>query len=301
MWTVLLLQAAASGIVTGCVYALVALSLVIVYKSTDVVNFAGGELLMLGGYLGLLALVYFELSYPLMIVAVIVAMFVVGALFERITLATVRGRRYAKNAEADLVPMVVATIGLGYLLKGAVRVVPYTEEVRRLPPLVTGPPIFLGDVVLQRQDVAIIAATVVVMLALIVFFGWTATGKALRATSQNPRAAALIGIPVRSMRMIAWGLAAGLAGIAGILLSPKLLMTPDMGNVVMLAFAAAIIGGFSSLAGCVVGGVALGVVQNLIGVLYSPQAMSVTPFFVIMLVLVLRPQGLFGELAFKKV
>jgi branched-chain amino acid transport system permease protein len=301
MWTVLLLQAAASGIVTGCVYALVALSLVIVYKSTDVVNFAGGELLMLGGYLGLLALVYVELSYPLMIVAVVVAMYLVGALFERITLATVRGRRYARNPEADLVPMVVATIGLGYLLKGAVRVVPYTEEVRRLPPLVRGPPIFIGDVVLQRQDVAIMAATVVVMAALIAFFGFTATGKALRATSQNPRAAALIGIPVRAMRMIAWGLAAGLAGIAGILLSPKLLMTPDMGGVVMLAFAAAIIGGFSSLAGCVIGGIVLGVVQNLVGVLFSPSAMSVTPFFVIMLVLVLRPQGLFGELAFKKV
>jgi branched-chain amino acid transport system permease protein len=297
----LYLQAAASGIVTGCVYALVALSLVIVYKSTDVVNFAGGELLMLGGYLGLLALVYFELSYPLMIIAVIVAMYVVGALFERVTLATVRGRRYSKNAEADLVPMVVATIGLGYLLKGAVRVVPYTEEVRRLPPLLAGPPIFVGDIVLQQQDLAIIAATVVIMVALTVFFGWTRIGKALRATSQNPRAAALIGIPVKSMRMIAWGLAAGLAGIGGILLSPKLLMTPDMGNVVMLAFAAAIIGGFNSLVGCVVGGVLLGVLQNLIGILFSPQAMSVTPFFVIMLILVLRPQGLFGELAFKKV
>jgi branched-chain amino acid transport system permease protein len=297
----LFLQAAASGIVTGCVYALVALSLVIVYKSTDVVNFAGGELLMLGGYLGLLALLYFELSYPLMVIAVIVAMYVVGALFERITLGTVRGRRYSKNAEADLVPMVVATIGLGYLLKGAVRVVPYTEEVRRLPPLLSGPPIFVGDVILQQQDVAIIAATVVIMLALTVFFGWTRVGKALRATSQNPRAAALIGIPVKSMRMVAWGLAASLAGIAGILLSPKLLMTPDMGNVVMLAFAAAIIGGFSSLAGCVVGGVILGIVQNFIGILFSPQAMSVTPFFVIMLILVLRPQGLFGELAFKKV
>jgi branched-chain amino acid transport system permease protein len=297
----LFLQAAASGIVTGCVYALVALSLVIVYKSTDVVNFAGGELLMLGGYLGLLALLYFELSYPLMVIAVIIAMYVVGALFERITLGTVRGRRYSKNAEADLVPMVVATIGLGYLLKGAVRVVPYTEEVRRLPPLLSGPPIFVGDVILQQQDVAIIAATVVIMLALTVFFGWTRVGKALRATSQNPRAAALIGIPVKSMRMIAWGLAASLAGIAGILLSPKLLMTPDMGNVVMLAFAAAIIGGFSSLVGCVVGGVILGIVQNFIGILFSPQAMSVTPFFVIMLILVLRPQGLFGELAFKKV
>jgi branched-chain amino acid transport system permease protein len=297
----LFLQAAASGIVTGCVYALVALSLVIVYKSTDVVNFAGGELLMLGGYLGLLALIYFELSYPVMVIAVIVAMYVVGALFERITLGTVRGRRYSKNAEADLVPMVVATIGLGYLLKGAVRVVPYTEEVRRLPPLLSGSPIFVGDVILQQQDVAIIAATVVIMLALTIFFGWTRIGKALRATSQNPRAAALIGIPVKSMRMIAWGLAASLAGIAGILLSPKLLMTPDMGNVVMLAFAAAIIGGFSSLVGCVVGGVILGVVQNFIGILFSPQAMSVTPFFVIMLILVLRPQGLFGELAFKKV
>jgi branched-chain amino acid transport system permease protein len=139
------------------------------------------------------------------------------------------------------------------------------------------------------------------MAGLTVFFGFTRTGKALRATSQNPRAAALIGIPVQSMRMIAWGLAAGLAGIAGILLSPKLLMTPDMGNVVMLAFAAAIIGGFSSLVGCVIGGIALGVLQNLVGVLISPQAMAVTPFFMIMMILVLRPQGLFGELAFKKV
>jgi len=299
--TDLLLQAAASGVVTGCVYALVALSLVIVYKSTDVVNFAGGELVMLGGYIGLLALTYFELDYALMFVVVIVAMYAVGALFERIPLSTVRGRRYARNVEADLVPLVVATIGLGYLLKGAVRVVPYTEEVRRLPPLLAGPPIFLGDVILQRQDVAIMAVTVVVMAALALFFRFTRTGKALRATSQNPRAAALVGIPVKSMRMIAWGLAAGLAGIAGILLSPKLLMTPDMGSVVMLAFAAAIIGGFSSLTGCVVGGVILGVVQNLVGILFSPQAMSVTPFFVIMLVLVLRPQGLFGAPALRKV
>ena len=297
----LVLQATASGVVTGCVYALVALSLVIVYKSTDVVNFAGGELLMLGGYFGLLALVFFEMHYALMFVAVVVAMYAVGAAFERITLGTVIGRRYSKNADADLVPLVVATIGLGYVLKGAVRVVPYTEEVRRLPPLMSGPPVFLGDVILQQQDIAIIVVTVIVMAALTLFFGWSRTGKALRATSQNPRAAALIGIPVKSMRMIAWGLAAALAGIAGILLSPKLLMTPDMGNVVMLAFAAAIIGGFTSLMGCVVGGIILGVVQNFVGIFISPQAMSVTPFVVIMLILVLRPQGLFGELALKKV
>lgn len=300
MLTTLILQGMASGIVTGCVYALVALSLVIVYKATDVVNFAGGELVMLGGYLGLFLLVYFDLAYPLMLVAVPLLVFAVGALFDRITLNKVGGRRLAKHA--DLVPLVVATIGLSYLLKGAVRVVPYTEEVRRLPPLFKGAPIFFGDVVLQRQDLAIIAITTAIMVMLWVFFRFTMIGKALRATSQNARAAALIGIPVKTMRMGVWGLASAIAGIAGVLLAPKLLMTPDMGSVVMLAFAAAIIGGFSSLPGCVVGGILLGVVQNLVGIFVSPQAITVTPFFVIMLVLLIRPQGLFGEaIVLKKV
>jgi branched-chain amino acid transport system permease protein len=104
------------------------------------------------------------------------------------------------------------------------------------------------------------------------------------------------------MRMAAWGLSSAIAAIAGILLAPKLLMTPDMGVVVMLAFAAAIIGGFTSLPGCVIGGIALGVVQNFVGIMLSPQAIAVTPFFVIMVVLLLRPQGLFGEaIAPKKV
>jgi branched-chain amino acid transport system permease protein len=289
----LVLQGVASGIVTGCVYALVALSLVIVYKSTDVVNFAGGELVMLGGYLGLLFLLWFESPYVVMFVAVPVVVFLAGALFDRITLSKVSGRTLAKHV--DLVPLVVATIGLSYLLKGVVRVVPFTEEVRRLPPLFSGPPVFMGDVVLQRQDFAIIGVTTLIMALLWVFFGHTLLGKALRATSQNARAAALIGIPVGSMRMAVWGLASAIAGVAGVLLAPKLLMTPDMGAVVMLAFAAAIIGGFSSLPGCVVGGIALGVIQNLVGIFISPQAIAVTPFFVIMLVLLVRPEGLFGE------
>ena len=296
----LVLQGVASGVVTGCVYALVALSLVIVYKATDVVNFAGGELVMIGAYLGLLFLLWLQLPYVVMFPLVPVAVFVLGALFDRITLRRVSGRIQAKHV--DLVPFVVATIGLSYLLKGVVRVVPFTEEVRRLPPLFSGPPVFLGDIVLQRQDLAIIAVTTVVMAGLWLFFGYTLLGKALRATSQNSRAAALVGVPVSAMRMAVWGLASAIAGIAGVLLAPKLLMTPDMGTVVMLAFAAAIIGGFSSLPGCVVGGIALGVIQNMVGMFISPQAIAVTPFFVIVLVLLVRPEGLFGEsTALKKV
>src|SRR5690606_5013910 len=153
---------------------------------------------------------------------------------------------------------------------------------------------FLGNVVLQPQDLAIVAISVVLILGLWAFFSLTLTGKALRATSQNPRAAALIGLPVRRMRMTTWGTASALAAVAGILLAPKLVMTPDMGIIVILAFAAAVIGGFSSLPGCIVGGIVLGVIQNLVGLFISSQAISVAPFLVIMLILVLRPQGLFG-------
>ncbi len=289
----MILQATLSGIVMGCVYALIALSLVIIYKSTDVVNFAAGEFVMIAGYLGLLLLDHFGLNYPLMVVLTVTLMFAFGALFERTALNKIVGFKYA--AEAALVPMVVATIGLSFMLKGAVRVIPSTEEVLRLPPLFSGPPVFFANIVLQRQDIGIVIVAVLVMIALTLGFNFTAIGKALRATSQNPRAAALIGIPVKRMRMMAWGLASGLAGISGILLSPKLLMTPDMGNVVMLGIAASIVGGFTSLVGCVIGGIVLGVVQNLIGIFVSPQAIAVTPFFIIMLVLVMRPNGLFGE------
>jgi len=288
----LILQAAASGVVTGCVYALIALSLVIVYKSTDVINFAGGEIVMIGGYFGMLALLSLELPYVTIFLFSAAATFALGAAFDRVVLNTVLGR--ASPGQSILVAMVIATVGLSYVLKGSVRVVPYTEEVRRLPPLFTGEPIFLGPVILQRQDIAIVVIAVLIMLALWAFFAFTLAGKALRATSQNPRAAALVGIPVRRMRMTVWGIASALAAVAGILLAPKLLMTPDMGVIVILAFAAAIIGGFASLPGCILGGIVLGVIQNLVGLLISSKAISVAPFLVIMLILVLRPQGLFG-------
>jgi branched-chain amino acid transport system permease protein len=296
----LVLQGIASGIVTGCVYALIAISLVIVYKSSDVINFAGGEMVMLGGYLGMLALVGLGLPYALIFPFAAVIIFVIGALFDRIVLARTLGR--SVPGQSVLVAMVIGTVGLSYVIKGAVRVVPYTEEVRRLPPISAGQPIFLGPVVLQHQDIAIVLAAIVIMIALWAFFSFTLTGKALRATSQNPRAAALVGVPVKLMSMTAWGLASALAGVAGALLAPKLLLTPDSGVVVILALAAAIIGGFTSLPGCVAGGILLGVVQNLIGLFVSSRAISLAPFLVIMLVLLVRPQGLFADkVAAKKV
>ncbi|MEO7241559.1 MAG: branched-chain amino acid ABC transporter permease, partial [Variovorax sp.] len=165
---VLVWQSVASGIVTGCVYALIALSLVIVYKSTDVINFAGGEVVMVGGYLGLFGLVFLDLPYALVFVLAAAVTFVLGALFDRIVLDKVLGR--ALPGQSILVAMVIATVGLSYALKGTVRLFPYAEQVRRLPPLFSGPPIFIGPVILQPQDLAIVAISVVLMLGLWLFF-----------------------------------------------------------------------------------------------------------------------------------
>ena len=288
----LVLQSAVSGVVTGCVYALIALSVVIIYKSTDVINFGGGEIVMVGAYLGLLGLQYLQMPYLLIFVFGAAITFIIGALFDRVVLTKVLGR--AVPGQSIMVSMVLATVGLSYMLKGTVRLFPYADDVRRLPPFFTGEPIFLGNVILQRQDIAIVVVSLLVMVALWAFFSHTMTGKALRATSQNARAAALIGIPVRNMRMAVWGIASAMSAVAGILLASKLTMTPDMGVLVILAFAAAAIGGFASLPGCIVGGIMLGVIQNLVGLFLSARAISVAPFMVIMIILVLRPQGLFG-------
>lgn len=288
----LFLQALLSGIVTGFVYALIALSVVIIYKSTDVINFAGGEVVMIGGYVGLIGVMVAHLPYIAIFGIGALLAFAIGAIFDRIVLTKVLGR--AQPGQSIMVAMVIATVGLSYVLKGTVRLFPISDDVRRLPPIFDGDPIFLGNIILQRQDIAIVVVCGVVMAALWAFFALTMTGKALRATSQNPRAAALIGIPVRFMRMSIWGLASVLSTVAGILLASKLIMTPDMGVIVIMAFAAATIGGFTSLPGCIVGGVILGVIQNLVGLYLPSRTVSVAPFLVIMLILTLRPQGLFG-------
>lgn len=288
----LFLQALLSGIVTGFVYALIALSVVIIYKSTDVINFAGGEVVMVGGYIGLVGIMLFHLPYLAVFAIGAVLAFAVGAFFDRAVLTKVLGR--AQPGQSIMVAMVIATVGLSYVLKGTVRLFPIADDVRRLPPMFAGEPIFMGNIILQRQDVAIVVVCGVVMAALWAFFSLTLTGKALRATSQNPRAAALVGIPVRFMRMSIWGIASVLSTVAGTLLASKLIMTPDMGVIVIMAFAAATIGGFTSLPGCIVGGIILGVIQNLVGLYLPSRATSVAPFLVIMLILTLRPQGIFG-------
>ena len=224
----LVLQGIASGVVTGCVYALIALSLVIVYKSSDVINFAGGEMVMLGGYLGMFALLWLGLPYLLIFLfGAAGRSSSIGALFDRVVLTRMLGRAVPGPEHA----------GRDGDRHGRAVLCAEGRGARRSLHRGGAPP----AAVLHRHSRSSSArsccsirtsrsslAAIVIMAALWAFFSLTMIGKALRATSQNPRAAALVGIPVRIMSMTAWGLAAALAGVAGILLAPKLLLTPDM-------------------------------------------------------------------------
>jgi branched-chain amino acid transport system permease protein len=295
-----ILQILVSGVVTGCVYALIAISLLIVFKSTEIVNFGGGDVMMFGAYIGLLCIDHFQLSYGLTVPITAVAMFVIGLAFERSVLRTLRGRL---DPSRVLVSLVIATLGLSYTLRGTVRLFNYTDDVRRLPSILHGPPLFIGPLVIPLQDLAIVVISTLLVVALFAFFELTWLGKALRAASANPRAAELVGIKVSRLRLISWGLACAVAGVGGLLIGGKIPMTPDFGvQMLFLAFAAATIGGFQSMPGCIIGGILLGVVQNVVGFMVSSSAIAVAPFVVIMLVLILKPQGLLGrQMAVKKV
>ncbi len=281
-------QSVASGLVTGSVYALLAVSAVIIFKATEVPNFALGEMMMAGAFFALLGLVRLGLPYLLVLPAAAFLSFALGAGFNAVVMRPIERRGGA------IVTLVIATLGFAFVLKGAARLSGLANEPRSFPSLFGNTPVFLGDAVLTRQDISVLILAVAAMLAFYFLFNRTRMGRAMRAAGMNPRAATLVGIDLPRVRAMIWGLSGLLSGVAAILIAPKLLVTPDMGGVAILAFSAAIIGGFGNLPGAVLGGFVVGIAENLVGTFISSNAIVVTPFVAIMIVLLLRPQGLFG-------
>jgi branched-chain amino acid transport system permease protein len=192
------------------------------------------------------------------------------------------------------VQLVIATLGLAYVLKGAVRQTGLGDAPRSLPALVSSDTVMIGDAVLTRLDLMILGAAIVVMLALYGLFNHTRIGKAMRAVGMNPRAAQIVGVSLVRIRMAVWALAGLISAVSAVLILPKILITPDIGHVAILAFAAAIVGGITSIPGAVVGGFIIGVAENLVGLFVSTNAIVVAPFLAILIVLIVRPQGILG-------
>ena len=280
-------QGLLSGLVTGSVYALLALAIVAVFKTTDVPNFAQGEMLMMAGYVALMLLLS-DVPYAAVIFMTLIAMALVGALFQRVVMERVTGSRGVG------VQLVIATLGLAYVLKGLVRQTGLGDTPRSLPALFSSDTVMIGDAVLTHLDVAIFVVAVLVMVLIYLMFTRTRVGKAMRAVGMNPKAAQIVGIRLSRIRMMVWALAGVISAVAALLITPKVLITPDIAHMAILAYAAAIVGGFTSLPGAVVGGLLIGVIENLVGLFISTNAIVVAPFLAILVTLIVRPQGLLG-------
>ncbi len=281
------LQLLFSGLGIGAVYALVALGFVLIFRATNVVNFAQGEFSMVAAFLMVVFAVDLQWPYWLSFLLAIGGMAVLGAIFNLGVYYPLRNRTY--------LPVIISTIGASILLANGMLAL-YGPEPQVLSGWFETPGIQLGPVYLDSQYLLIIAVTIVLVAFQYWFFEHTLLGKKLQATSQDKEMAALLGIPVATMIMITFVYSAVLGGIAGILVAPILFVSIGMGATIALkAFAATIIGGFGDVAGAIIGGLALGVIETFGAAYISVPYKDAFAFLVLVLFLAFRPQGLFGE------
>ena len=286
-------QQVVSGLSAGCLYALAALGLVLIYRTMDIVNFAHGEMAMVSTFMAHTLLVRLGLSYIPAALGAIIFAFIFGMAVERVFLRPIQG--------GPLISLMIMTLGLFMVFNGAAGWVWGFDPVS-FPRAVSGRPIWLGDLIITRDSILVLAVTIAMALALYVVLRFTMAGIAIRATSQNSRAARLMGVPVPKVYALTWGISAVLGAVAGILIAPTTFLSPSMmAEVQIKAFTAAVLGGFSSLPGAVVGGLLLGVLENLVAGYISTELKSTFAFALIVVVLFIRPSGLLGTPPKRKV
>jgi branched-chain amino acid transport system permease protein len=288
------LQTILTGISIGCVYGLVALGFVLIFKATEVINFAQGELLMLGAFISYSLITMLNFPYWAAMLTTTVVMGLVGALLERTVLRSLVGE--------PVYAIVIVTIGLAYFFRSAVSMVPgWGTDTHGFKTPFTEKFIRSDNLVISWEYMAIILITTVLIALLFAFFRYTRAGTAMRATSQNQLAAVYMGISVTRVFSLTWTIAAALGGIGGILLSPITFVHMNMGFIGLKAFPAAVLGGMGSLPGAIVGGLIIGVTESLSGVYLPDGWKDIAAWIILIAVLIIRPQGLFGIKEKKKV
>jgi branched-chain amino acid transport system permease protein len=286
------LQLLISGISQGCVYGLIALGFVLIYKATEMVNFAQGDMMMLGAFIAFTLINTAGMAFVWGLLLTIVIMAVIGIVIERVLLRPMIG-------EPPFAVLMI-TIGLGFILRAAAGAI-WGNDPRNISSPLAGGVVRMGDVAIGYENIAIIVGTIVLCTLLYVFFRFSRMGIAMQATSQNQLAAYYVGIPVKRIYSIVWALSAAIAATAGVLVAPVSLIDPMMGFVGIKAFAAAIVGGFGSLPGAMVGGLLIGIVEQFAG-LYLPTGFADTSAYVILLLMLfVRPEGIFASIQKKKV
>ena len=287
-------QLLVSGLANGCVYGLIALGFVLIYKATEAVNFAQGDFMMLGAFvtIGLVNPQFLGIPFWAALPLLLLIMGLFGYLLDRVMLRAVFGQ--------NQVAVIILTIALGFVIRFSVGEIWGHEPMSLHSPLALGE-VRLAGVVLGLADVAVIAVTLLLTLALWQFFRRTGLGLAIQAASQNQMAAYYMGIPVRRVHGLVWALAAMVAAVAGVLYASKGTIDVTAGFIGIKAFAAAVIGGFGSLPGALMGGLIVGIIEPFAG-RYLPAGYSqIAPYALLIAVLLFRPHGLFAQVRAKKV
>ena len=288
------LQLLISGIAQGCIYGLIALGFVLIYKATETVSFAQGELMMLGAFGGLAGMTLLGFPYWLAVICAIAGMAVFGMLLERVVIRPILGQ--------PAFSIVMLTIGIGYVARGLITMIPNIgTETHTLPVPYKDQIWKLGGLVLNVEQMVVIAATAVLSAVLFTVFKYSKIGIAMQASSQNQLAAYYMGIPVKRINGLVWGLAAAVAAIAGLLLAPITFVHANMGFIGLKAFPAAVVGGFGSLPGAIVGGLIIGIVESFSGFYLPDGFKDIAAYIVVLVMLMVKPNGLFGEKLRKKV
>ena len=289
-----ILQLIVSGLANGCVYGLIALGFVLIYKATEQVNFAQGDMMMLGAFvaLGLGNESHLGLPFWVACIGAVLIVAAVGWLLERTILRHVFGQ--------SQLAVVILTIALGFVLRflaGAI----WGHDPQALESPVAGVNASLGGLVLGVDEIAVIVVTLLLTGALFGFFRGTKVGLAMQASSQNQLAAYYMGIPVKRIHGLAWALAGATAAVAGVLFASKGSIDPNAGLLGIKAFAAAVIGGFGSLPGALAGGLIVGLIEPFAARYVEAGYSQVAPYALMLAVLILRPHGIVSQVRSKKV
>jgi branched-chain amino acid transport system permease protein len=284
-----ILQLLVAGLATGGIYALVAIGFTLLWQTSQTINFAQGEFVMLPAFFVLIGMSYFGLSFwPSVALGAVVSIIVLGFLFKRLMVDPM--------IRHGVLPLVIATIGLAIFFKEAIREF-YGADAQPFPPMIAAADVTVFGVAFALQSLVVLAISIVAVVALQLFLGGTRTGRCMQATAQNPAVARLLGVPVERMILYTFLINAALVTLASILITPIYLAKFTNGEWLGLyAFIAAIVGGFNQIRGAIVGGLLLGVIDNFAAAYLSSQYRMAIPLLILIVVILFRPQGLLGRI-----
>lgn len=286
------IQLLVAGLSIGSIYALVALGLALAFKGLGIINFAQGELVAFGAYIALFLYSAFGLPYWQVLLLAVLITGAFGIVLERTFIRPLM--------QAPAFTVVIATLAIGLIIKNLLRL-SWQESVGTLPSPLSGLQIQLSGVTINPQYLWVTGCSLAIMGLLALFFRKSLIGKAMQAVAQNQEAARLMGIRVNVVFPLTFAFSAAIAGLAGILIAPLIGVHAEMGWIILKGFVAAILGGFTSLLGCVVGGLLLGVLETFGGAYFGGTFKEGVAFVLLIVVLLLRPNGLFGRTEARRV